>query len=213
VDYLDIPTGSIWSRPLRGSPNAPIFVSFQLYGSESTIVEIAGARLGLTAGPMRGTVQLMSDEATAGSPQWLSLKHHFSTAKYSSRDFAALPTLTVRLDPASSTWDIYVGNRLVAAGLRALTRKNEQPEFVIRAGSQGVWLSGLVMSDDNPLYEDDNGNAIDDRFERETRGALQPRGASVADRKLLAEQWQVVQRTTPPPPLFVSRLMPDGLDR
>lgn len=209
VDYLEISAGREWSRPLRGGARATGFVSFQLYASQTTIVEIDGVRLGFTAGPQRGSLQLMFDTSANGIPQWRALNQHFSTGRYGPKELAAPPTLTVRLDPVSETWDLYVGSRLFAAGLPQLPPKNSQRQFNLRAGSGGAWLGGLVLADENPLYEDDNVNGIDDRFERSQRGAILPASASLVERKLLAEQWKDAQRTNPPAPLALARVLPD----
>ena len=91
--------GKEWSRPLRGSGREVTFASFQVHGSQTTIIEIGGARLGLTAGPIPGSLQLMFDNSAAGTLAWKSLNVHVSTGKYSGKNFAALPTLTVALDP------------------------------------------------------------------------------------------------------------------
>jgi hypothetical protein len=209
VDFIDIAAGKEWSRSLRGSPNDVVFVSFQIYASQTTIVEVGGARLGLAPGPMAGSLQLMFDDSAGSTINWQALRQHFSTDQYEGKTFAALPTLTVRLDPATSTWDLYVGNRMASAGLPLLALKKGQRQFVFRAGNEGAWIGGLIISDENPLYEDANSNGIDDRFEQEKRGGLLPAAASAAERRLLAEQWKENQRAEPPPPLFMARIIPE----
>ena len=67
VDVLTVDSDREWSRPLRGSPRDVSFVSFQLYASASTIVDIAGVRLGITASPAGGNLQLMYDDSTTGT--------------------------------------------------------------------------------------------------------------------------------------------------
>ena len=61
---------------------------------------------------------------------------------------------------------------------------------MVRAGKEGAWISGLVLADENPLYDDANNNGIDDRFEVEKRGTALPANAALTDRKLLAQQWK-----------------------
>jgi hypothetical protein len=185
------------------------FVSFQVCGSQSTILDIAGARLGLTAGPMPGSLQLMYDDSATGALVWKSFDLHFSTAPYAGKDLAALPTLTVRIDPSADTWDLYSGGRLVAAGLPLIAAKRGDRKFTLHAGPQGAWVIGLVVADENPLYEDANANGIDDRFELQTRGTLVPATAVKAERDFLAQQWQAFQRTNPPPPFVVARPFSD----
>ncbi|MGH7957354.1 MAG: hypothetical protein ACREH8_10115, partial [Opitutaceae bacterium] len=82
LDVLILDAGKEWSRPLRGSNKDVTFVSFQLLASQTTILEVAGARLGLTAGPIPGSLQLMFDDSAAGTLQWRSLNLHLSTATY-----------------------------------------------------------------------------------------------------------------------------------
>jgi hypothetical protein len=211
VDVLTLDAGREWSRPLRGSPRDISFVSFQLHGSQTTIVDIGGARLGLTASPTTGSLQLMFDDSAAGTLQWKTLNFHAGTGSYGGKKLAALPTLTVRLDPATSTWDLYSGSRLLADNLPMIAAKKDQRQFVVRAGGEGAWLMGLVMADENPLYEDANANGIDDAFEKQKRGAILATAASAADRRLLAQEWKDAQRRKAPPALYVKRPMPDGL--
>ena len=79
----------------------------------------------------------------------------------------------------------------------------------MRAGGEGAWLTGLVMADENPLYEDANANGIDDAFEKQQRGAILAATASVAERQLLAQEWKDAQRRKAPPALFLNRPLPD----
>src|ERR1019366_9569561 len=69
VDYIALDAGKQWSQSLRGSPKDPTFVSFMVYGSQATIIEVGGARLGVTAGPIPGSLQLMFDDSTTGTLQ------------------------------------------------------------------------------------------------------------------------------------------------
>ena len=67
LDTLVLDAGKDWSRSLRGSGREVTFASFQVYGSQTTIIEIGGARLGLTAGPIPGSLQLMFENSGAGT--------------------------------------------------------------------------------------------------------------------------------------------------
>ena len=208
---LALDAGKEWSRPLRGSPRDVSFVSFLLYASASTIVDLAGVRLGITASPAGGNLQLMYDDSTTGTLQWKSLNFHVGTGNYVGKTFAALPTLTIRLDPATNTWDLYSGSRLLADNLPMIAAKKDQRQFLLRAGSEGAWLRGLVMADENPLYEDANANGIDDAFEKQKRGTLLAATTSVIERQLLAQEWKAAQRRKAPPALYVSRPAPDRI--
>ena len=206
---LVLEAGKEWSRPLRGSGREVTFASFQVYGSQTTIIEIGGARLGLTAGPIPGGLQLMFDNSAVGTLAWKSLNVHVSTGKYSGKNFAALPTLTVALDPAAGVWHLYSGSLLLADHLPLITAKRDNRQFTVKAGTEGAWVCGLVLSDENPLYEDANVNGIDDTFERQKLGALLPAGAAIPTRQQLAQDWKAAQRAQAPPALFVNRPMPD----
>ena len=209
VDYLALDAGKQWSQSLRGSPKDPTYASFMVYGSQTTIVEVGGARLGVTAGPIPGSLQLMFDDSTTSTLQWKSLNLHIATGTYGGKTMAALPVLTVMLDPSSVTWTLFSGSRLLADHLPLIPANKDSRTFTLTAGTAGAWLCGLVLSDENPLYQDDNFNGIDDAFEKQTRGALLPAGASIPERQLLAKQWKASQRAKPPPALFVQRPLPD----
>jgi len=209
LDVLTLRAGAEWSRPLRGSGREPQFVSFLLSASPSTVVEIGGARIGVTLSPASGSLQVMFDEQGGGGLQWRSLGLHVPLEKFDGETLVALPVLTVHLDPAVGVWSLYAGARLVANHLPLISEQGSQQKFTVKAGVGGAWLCQLIMSDENPLYEDANANAIDDAFEKQIRGSVLAANASLADRKLLAQQWQAGQRTNSPPPLFVRRPIPD----
>lgn len=205
ADYLALDAGSEWSRPLRGTAADVTFVSFQVYASQTTIIDITGIRLGLTAGPVPDSLQLMFDEPAPGGSEWKPLNYHVATGKYDGRNFAAVPTLTVRIDPSSGVWDLFSGSRLLADNLPLIDAKKNDRQIRIRAGTEGAWITGLVLSDENPIYEDANANGIDDVFEISRRGALLPANATIAERQFLAKEWKDSQRTSPPPAFFVHR--------
>ncbi len=209
VDVLTLESGKEWSRNLRGSGRDVTFVSFQFHGSQTTIVEIGGARLGLTAGPVAGSLQLMFDDSTTGTLQWKSLNVHLGTSRYDGKNFATPHTLTVYLNPTAGVWHLYSGSRLLADHLPLIAARRDNRQFTLKAGIEGAWLTGLVLADENPLYEDANANGIDDRFELQARGALLPADAPIELQRLLAQEWKAAQRKKAPPALFVKRPQPD----
>ena len=209
LEVLALDAGKEWSRNLRGSPRDVTFVSFQLHASAGTIVDIAGARLGITASAVDRSLQLMFDDSTLGTLQWKSFNLHLGSGRYEGKTMAALTTLTVRLDPGTGTWDLYSGSRLLADHMPLIVAKNPDRRFVLRAGNEGAWLTGLVFADENPLYEDANANGIDDAFERQARGALLPANTPIELQRLLAQEWKAAQRKKAPPALFVKRPQPD----
>lgn len=209
LDTLVLDAGKEWSLLLRGSGREVTFVSFQVYASQTTIIEVGGARLGLTAGPIAESLQLMFDNSAGGTLQWKSLNVHVATGKYGGKAFSALPTLTVRLDPTAGVWDVFSGSRLLADNLPLIPARRENRQFTVKAGTQGAWVIGLVLADENPLYEDANGNGVDDVLERQRLGALLPVNATLPARQQLAKDWLAAQRAKAPPALAVQRPMPD----
>jgi hypothetical protein len=210
VDYIALEAGKQWSQTLRGSPKDPTFASFMIYGSQTTIIEVGGARLGVTASPINSSLQLMFDDSTTGTLQWKSLNVHVGTGTYSGKTMAALPVLTIHIDPSSGLWHLYSGSRLLADHLPLIAEKKDSRQFTVTAGNDGAWICGLVLSDENPLYEDANNNGIDDAFEKQQRGGvLLSTTASISERQQLAQQWKAAQRTKAPPALFVTRPLPD----
>lgn len=210
ADYLALDAGKEFTRSLRGSVREVTFVSFQIYGSQTTIIEIGGARLGLTSSPLQNGLQLMYDDSTNGTLQWKSLNVHVPTARYAGKPLAALHPITIRLDPAAGVWDLFSGSRLLADSLPLIASRRDNRDFTLKAGTDGGWLVGLVLSDENPLYEDANANGIDDAFERQKRaGLLLPATATPTERHQLASDWKVAQHAKPPPSLVVSRPLPD----
>jgi hypothetical protein len=153
----------------------------------------------------------MYDDSSNATLQWKTLNMHIGAGRYGGKSLAALPTLTVRLDPGSNTWDLYSGSRLIADNLPIIAARKEQRTFSVRAGGEGAWLAGLVQADDNPLYFDTNTNGIDDDFERQRRGSILPATAGAAERQALAQDWKSAQRQNPPPALFVKRPIPDRI--
>lgn len=165
VAHLAVDGGRTWSRPLRGASHGVQFVSFQVWAAENTVIRIGGVTLGVTAGPSGGTVQLYRDEPTLAGYQWKELGLHAGLRRFDGKTMAALPVLTVRLDANERTWDLYSGSALVAEDLPLSVPTGRSDRFEITAGAAGAWVAGLVMSDENPFYDDDNANGIDDAFE------------------------------------------------
>lgn len=136
--------------------------------------------------------------------------YHIPTGKFDGKNFAALSTLTVRLDPGSGTWDVFSSSRLLANNLPLIDAKRNDRRIVFTGGTGGAWISGLIFSDENPLYEDVNNNGIDDAFEKQQRGGtLLPTSASIPERQALAKQWRESQRAKPPRAFVVARPTPD----
>jgi hypothetical protein len=213
VDFVALEANRQWTSKLRGSAKDITYASFMIHASQNTVVEIGGARLGVTAGPTPGSVQLMFDDATSGALQWKALNVHLRATAYGGHTMAALPVLTIAVDPAAGVWHLYLGNRLQADHLPLMGGKKESREITITAGNAGAWICGLVLADENPLFADDNFNGVDDAFEQQARGALQPAASTALEKQLLAKQWKDAQRVKSPPALVAQRPLPDNASR
>jgi hypothetical protein len=210
VDYLALAPATRWSSPLRGAGQAATFVSVMLHGSRNTVIDIGGARIGVTDSPVSGALQLLVDDDSAGPAQWRPLHYHIGTGVYGGKPMAALPVLTVALEPEAGLWHLYAGARLIAANLPLMGRGQQARVVTITPGQHGAWLCGVILADENPLYADSNENAIDDAFERQAKGgALLPATAPLAERIALARQWMDAQRRSAIPGLRVKRPLPD----
>lgn len=214
LTYLTITGGKDFSSPIRSKASNPTFVSFLVYASDGTTLDIGGARLAIKATTRPGYAQLfVADTATAGSPlralpEFIRIETHDKAA------LAALPVLTVRLDPKEKVWDLYSFNRLVAEDLPLATapaRGNLKKEFSLTAGRAGASIHSLVSSDENPLFDDRNGNGIDDKFERMKRAHLLDQDNTTADRTKMAHDWKAHQAATKVKPWSIQRPLPDGV--
>jgi hypothetical protein len=210
--YLTIDGGTSWSRGLRGGPKETTFVSFFVYGSDGTVLDVAGAKLQIRNGGKPGYAQLQVGKTTASGVQWRNFGGLVKFETHGGRTLAALPVLTVRHDRPGKTWDLYLSNRLVLMDERLPELPLGAPnQFTLHAGQGGALVSGLVSSDENPLYADENFNGIDDAFERQNnQGNLLAAKAPAADRAPLARRWQQDQQLRQIKPWPVQRPLPDG---
>jgi len=198
VEWLSLSPAETWTRPLRGRPKDPVFVSISAQGSLGTFLEIGPLRIGLIQSDLVNHAQLMWFNA---SGQWQSLGLNLPLERYGGQPMASIPVLTVRLDPAAQLFDVFLGARQLADNL-PLDLAKDQRRVTLIAGEAGAWLAGVVQSDENPLYADANANGIDDAFEQAKRGNLLAATATSAERKLLAAEWRTHQRTVRPPARF-----------
>lgn len=207
VDYLALDAGKEWIRPLHGPGLRTVSVSLAVLGSQSTVIEIGGARLGFTASLAEGDLQLMYDDTSGTEPQWRALGIYLPMEKHDGRWLGAAPLLTVQLEPDLGVWHLFAGARVVAYGLPLLP--NADAKVSVKSGNDGAIICGLVQSDENPLFADSNANGIDDAFEKEQAGALLPGNSGVKQRAATVQAWKAAQKTKPAPALSYVRLAPD----
>lgn len=212
VDYVGLDGGASWASEVRGAEKDITFVSFFVYGSAGTTIDIAGAKIVVRPGSEPGKVQLQIGRPGAKGMQWRNFGGPVRLEPYNGAPLAALPVLTVRLDGTAGIWDLYVGSRLgvVDMPLPKLPAGATR-QFRLHAGTAGARVCGLISSDDNPLFADENRNGIDDAFEaRHSPGAsLTGRKAGTA-RSQLAKAWQEDQLARPAPQWPVRRPAPDN---
>ncbi len=213
--YLTLDAGKTWTRPLRGNPNDITFVSFLVYGSVGTVLDLGGAKLAIKAGKKPGYAEFsLVNPAPAQAPSAAGPVAAFSTqVKLETHEgvtLAALPVLTVRLDPAAGVWDLFVFQKLAAEDV-PLVAANGTRQFSLQPGAQGAWLMNLTMSDENPLFVDANRNGIDDAFEQaKGKGGLLAANAPALDRKKLVSDWKNSPAVTAAQPWKVRRPVPDS---
>lgn len=202
LKVLTLEGGKTWKRPLRGTGRDVTFVSFLVFGSEKTVIDVGGARLSIEGTGRPGHAQLAVDGG--------KFSYQVKTERHDGSILAALPVVTVRLDPAAGVWDLYLFERLVAANLPVAAGAKER-SFALQAGPLGAWLCGLLLSDDNPLYVDENANGIEDDFEVSATGALLAATVTPEDRMRVVGRWQDSVRGTEIKGWTVRRPFPEGV--
>ncbi len=206
VNYYIIKPNREWRKGVRNVAG-PAFVSFFLYASENTRVDVAGAVLTISRKKGADIAQILCgpEKFPLAAFGGVRLERHEDAL------FADLPVLTIRLDRGSGTWDLFAFRRLVATGLPLAVPGSDKIDFSITGGSSGAWLLGWVNSDEHPLFDDANRNGIDDLFERSRTGAILATSAPATDVRTLARQWMESQRATPPSGWSVRRPLPSAL--
>lgn len=200
IRVLELEATREWVRPLQKAGKDPLCVSFLIYASDATVLAVDGAWLGVAASPVSGCLQLMIGEpaGAGGGLKWREAGINVMTRIYGGETMAALPVLTVRLDPKAGVWDLYSGSTQVADNIvlaKTAGSDANNGNFIVRAGKGRAWMCGLVQTGDNPLFGDANGNGIDDEFERTKKGGLLPSTLTPAQRASAAKEWRETART------------------
>lgn len=212
VNFLAIDGGTGWSSSIRGGAKDTTFVSFFLLVSAGTAIDVAGAKILVRAGTAPNTVQMQIGRPGKTGMQWRNFGGPVRTERYGRAALAALPVLTLRLDGSAGIWDLFVGGRLGAADLplRALPAEATR-EFHIHAGADGARVCGLISSDDNPLFADENHNGIEDGFERQrNNGVLLTQPGRARTQLAQSSQQDQQARRVATQPWSVRRPQPDG---
>lgn len=141
----------------------PIFASFSLSGTLGAErngdprVSIGGAAVELSTSG--SDVEVWIRHARGGSIEWINTGNTFSMEQ---TDWLRL---TVRLDAAAGIWDLYQDDQPIGAdiGLGA-----EQFAAIVNIESRGqveTLVDEVLIADENPLFEDADGDGVSDAFE------------------------------------------------
>jgi hypothetical protein len=198
-----------WTSLLGKGRKEPQYVSFLVYGSDSTVIAINGAWVGIAQSSVRGCLQLMIGQGDSGGIKWREAGIHIPQHIYGGAQMAQLPVLTIRFDPKGDVWDLYTESVQVADGIPLDKTGMNAGKFLVRAGKSKAWICGIVQSDENPLFDDVNANGIDDEFERTKKGALLPENLAAGERASLAKEARVFVQAHPSEAWYLNKPRPD----
>jgi hypothetical protein len=208
VEYIELDSGTELARNLRSRKDDLGYVSISAFGSSGTEIEVGSVKLRVAESiTVPGLASVL---VSADGSNWTSTPLNLSRKVYEGNELVSLPVLTIRLDPAAGVFDVYANARMLIGGI-AYTPASRDRKFRITAGEQGALLMGLVQSDINPFYVDENNNGVDDDFEMADQGELLASNASRSKRRSLIKAWHEVERLAPPPAIFRQRPRPDGI--
>ncbi len=132
--------------------------------ANSTTFEVEGARFAFAREGARGVLNAFNGDG-AGGGSWQATA--FSAPIDNDNQVPEWTRLTVRLDFARKTWDLYAGGNMVGADLKL--RDNSATflsSFAIRGdAATATRLDYIFAGADNPLFADLNANGIDDAWE------------------------------------------------
>jgi hypothetical protein len=205
VAFLDLDNGREWKRSLRDSSGGILFVSFLANASIGSSFDVGGALLRITASEEPNFAEIETGDANGTNKTgWKQLGYRVPLQSYDGRKLAQLPLLTLQLDRDKGTWDVFSGYVRVAVGLPLDTGKKALKQGLsVKAGSAGLWICGLVSSDENPLVEDINRDGVDDGLEWTVKAedaAADQEGKKIQDPKPSPVQWVPVLHLMRPPP-------------
>lgn len=147
-----------------GAAAPVIYGSFSLNGDpdpereDNPTVSLGGAQIGFSASGGEGEIWIR--HVGSGSSQWID-----TGSRLSSGDDLWL-RLTVRLDEPRGIWDLYEEGQLIAARIGLGAEGLANILTVTSRGPGPTLLDELLLSEQNPLFEDADGDGIDDAFER-----------------------------------------------
>jgi len=167
-----------WERPLL-SNESTLFISFQLYASLGTLVQVGGQSFLFDSGPLSnsGTIYYKGK----GGAGWVSTGIHIPLEQYSEERLAALPIVTIRHDPAREQWDSFFGTRRILGNMPIASKDRSNWKIDFQGGADGILITGLVQSRENPFFEDREARGVPDAVlsNKDIRDAYAVRGRSM----------------------------------
>lgn len=203
--YLEIEPAVEWQQKLRNQRADANYVSFTLSASLGTQINVGGAALVIEQSERDqsyASVQTMAADR--------SIHHEMPWLLFGGARMATLEIVTVKVDRKAHTWAMWFRDTLVADDMPLNDQDGVAPEIRVTAGKGGAWLSGLVCSDENPLFEDANNNAVPDDFELKILGVLLSKSASAQTRANLRLAWDEERRSRPPSEFVLTTPLPDS---
>lgn len=204
ASYIEIESGTGWQQTLRNQRAGANYVSFTLNASLGTQIDIGGASL---------VIEQSEKDQTYAAVQTTtpdkSIHYEMPWLLFGGARMATLDIVTVKVDRQAHTWTMWFRDTVVAEDM-PMASQGSVPQIRITAGKGGAWLCGLVCSDENPLFEDANDNAVPDDFELKILGSLLSKNASEQTSANLRLAWDEEKRSRPPSEFILTTPQPDS---
>jgi hypothetical protein len=161
-------------------------------------VNVGGARFSLRPSEQPGYGALCAGQPGPGAEQWKPLGYEVQLLSMNGRSLAMLAVVTIKTDGKAGVWSLCMREHLVADDLPlAAPLARSARALVVQAGENGAMVCELACSDENPLFEDTNDNAVPDDFEQEALGQLLRAEAAPEAKAALVEAWRERQYVLP----------------
>jgi len=203
--YLAVEAGDDWQQELRNHRAGANYVTFTLHASLGTQIDVGGASLVIEQSERDPTYAAIH---TTGADS--RIDHETPWMLFGGARMAPLYIVTIKLDRKAGTWAIWFRDALAADDLPLSPRQGTGNAIHITAGKAGAWICGLVCSDENPLFEDANDNAVPDDFEQQVLGKLLETNAAEPTRAALRVGWQMEKQSRPPSVFIYDTPAPDN---
>lgn len=160
------------------------FISMTGYFSIGTEIKYRGAKIVVrrvrgTKDKAEITVSLNDNRVENSSfPNYT-----FPISKFQECEVILLPAMTIGVNAKTKTWSLYFGEHTCHASEMPLEGDLEAEEII--SGEQPCFVFGIAVSNENPLFEDENWDGIPDSFESEFFSRNQS-----GDRSDMKEAWQ-----------------------